>query len=238
MASFWNKLRTRSKFYMWLGIVFVLLAIFIGYLQYRSWSSRQLLSLDILSPPCWNQLCPNQSTRSDVLSTLKSLNGIVNETIYDNNSEIENLTRWWFIQPVHTIGTAHYNETENIEYISIGIPDKMVNLKLIFEHFGDPDLIFPVIGCADSTWLDIWLLYPRLGYGVEIFVPSIKDHTKFSLGLDHNVTEVVYFSGDNYFDVLLASDGIHSQQSIQELQEFITPWAGFDGEIEYFDTCN
>lgn len=240
MDSFLNRLRNMTKLRrLWLlTFFFVTLTVLIGYVYYRSWFSQQQLTHVIEPPPCWNQLCPDHSTREEALSTLVSLTGIVNKNIYDNYSAGENITRWWFTQQsAGSSGTIIYDQADTISYITIDLPKNAVSLELIFEQFGEPEQIFAVLGCADSQWLQVWLLYAQMGFGVEIFDSNIRKTSNIELNLEQDITGIVYYPENSYEDVLLSSDGIYSYQNINDIQEFIKPWQGIEYEVSFLNTC-
>lgn len=239
MNFFLNRLRNMSKSQRLISFSLVMTIFLLGYLFYRSWLSTQQLIDVIEPPPCWSQLCPEQSTREDAISFLLSLPEIENKNIHDNSNAGENQTRWWFTHKLGGgSGTIIYDQTDTISYITIDFPQRnSSSLEFIFEEFGEPEQIFAVLGCADSQWVQVWLLYPQIGFGVEIFEPNIGKTNIVKLSLEQDIAGIVYYPEYNYEDVLLSSDGIFSYQKIDEIQDFVMPWLGIEREVVYLNTC-
>jgi len=187
----------------------------------------------VCSPPCWNGIVPGHTGSIEGIEILAGVPEINQSTLASHeHNDGRGYHAWLFNSSVAQFSGRAYFDKDGIYVVDLWL-DNPITLKRFVEELGEPGLVSPISGWADSKYILITILYPEKGIALTSFDPWFWPDRPFVKVKPNLRIEDIYFfepsaffEPDTYYEIYsLASDDETIQESLQE-------WSGY-GDYTY-----
>jgi hypothetical protein len=219
------------------------IALLLLYLLSGCWPSAygdpepEYLTL-IEASPCWQGICPGETTKAEVRRILPEIDFGMPGEIYEVDSS--NSIELWFDKDRFDGSSAgvYFDETGTVESIVIDQLRRNLTIGQIVDFLGEPAWTIASTGCGDATFAGFTLWYPELGLEVVTNSFQVDQHPKASeMVLDRRlaVFRLTYKGADASEERQFESFG---SQPTDTVRNHLYSWPGFDTTLpSYMDGC-
>jgi hypothetical protein len=190
----------------------------------------------IETDPCWQGICPGQTTREEVNQILPTIDFGQPGEIYELESS--NSIRLWFDRGRFRGSSVDVYIKRPVNLVDIVAIDGFRNrltLGQIVDSLGEPDWVMAVAGCTDIDLAGFDLWYAEMGIHVTTTWFQVDLHPQAEeMILDDRlaVVNVNYYGMD--FDV----SPLYDRRGSEGFRNHQYPWPGFDNTLPSFlNTC-
>jgi len=215
-----------KRMMLWGGLVVAIGLILYGiaYLRVLVLADRNFLSGPPCSAPCWQDITPGQTTRSEVIEKLKNLEYIQVSSIKEAGTAERGGVTWYWKFPLTALYPNSVSWQKNIvQEIRLGVYNKLT-IEEVIGIFGPPEAIEVGEGGIPEVWHLIFVMfYPNNG------IQLTADTADFSSTLEPGtmIHAIDYYPPMTLEDRLKA---FHSGVDSTKVMGMIRPWNGF-GDI-------
>lgn len=180
------------------------------------------------SPPCWQNIVPQKTTRDEVDQLLKAISWVDVDTVKVMSGVSPNDSFTWKGKSnAGDYSGRVYVDGNFVSIITFSPREGLLTINEIINELGEPQNVLAVCSRGEKSIMSVFFLYPKYGYGFLDYYPSDYCSEKaIQIKPDEYVKQVWYCDMAHYFDYLTA--GQISNLDISIIENGIQIWAGFE----------
>jgi hypothetical protein len=193
--------------------------------------SPSMVLLNNSTLPCWFDICPGITKKTDALQLLAMSPFVEEATISERSIDTPgNYADWTFEPEISDFGRVFFNDL-SVSYIGIfPRPVSSLSFDSVVQKYGSPKYVWAYSDCADSRWLHLALIYPEQGLYVVSFDSDWKSEESASDLDDRSVSEVIFFDPAMLEDLLMNFQGVNwlgYGYTFDDLVNRLQPWESY-----------
>jgi hypothetical protein len=186
-------------------------------------------------PPCWHNIIPGKSTKTDVLLLLPNIPEVDPNSIEDTaitTGGVYSHIKWQFASGGGDFGIIYF-ENGVVSTITISPKKGALTLEDTIKILGEPEFTYAYKERGEIDRMLIFLLYPTKGYTL-LYNSGRFRRSSALIEPEHPIEFVNYIDLMLFYELVTSHPFIRINRDLVALQENMRPWRGY-GEIFFFE---